>query len=105
MARKKHLTSSHKSGRSNICFNCQKACGGCSWSAIDPNTGKPGFKPIPGWTAEPVVLNVGHCVNKGTYVQTYHITACPEFVPDAERKTNSLEMSDAAFGGWKKWLM
>lgn len=37
----------------NICFDCQRACGGCSWSACHPVTGKPLFLPVPGWTAEP----------------------------------------------------
>ena len=36
----------------NICFDCRRACGGCSWSAADPETGKPLFRPVPGWTAE-----------------------------------------------------
>lgn len=67
--------------RTNICVDCKKACGGCSWSEIDPATEKPKFEPIPGWTAEKVWLNVGTSgsYNRKRIVQTYHITACPEF--------------------------
>lgn len=42
--------------RTNICFDGQRACGGCSWSACDPVTEKPLFRPVPGWTAEPSML-------------------------------------------------
>ena len=53
----------------NICFDCQKACGDCSWSD--------NFEPVPGWTAEKC-----HYHGVGKYKDTYHITACPEFEPD-----------------------
>lgn len=33
----------------NICFDCSKACGGCSWSEIDESTGRVKFEPVPGW--------------------------------------------------------
>ena len=71
--------------RGNICFDCENATGGCSWSALDPVTGKPQFKPVPGWTATPVVLQE----KNGSYRykwDTYSITACPQFVPTPERK-------------------
>lgn len=42
--------------RTNICFDCQNACGGCCWSEIDPITGKPRFQPVPGWKAKPSKL-------------------------------------------------
>lgn len=60
-------------GGPNICFKCQRACGGCSWSAD--------FEPVPGWTAEPALLNGG--------IETYHITACPLFLPDKPRAAMS----------------
>lgn len=68
----------------NICFDCDRACGGCSWSALDPVTGKPQFKPVPGWTATPVVLNESHNGYEYKYA-TYQITACPQFKPTPER--------------------
>jgi hypothetical protein len=58
----------------SICFDCKNACGGCSWSGIDPVTKKCLFEPVPGWTAEPVYLKMSK-----RRVKTYHITACPLF--------------------------
>ena len=72
-----------KRNKANICIDCKKACGGCSWSALDPATGKIRFEPVPGWTAEEVT-----CVmyqSGGGYVKTektFKITACPEFEED-----------------------
>lgn len=66
--------------RANICFDCDKACGGCSWTEIDPITERPRFEPVPGWTAEKTMLNVGSSGNRRRFLKTYHITACPEFV-------------------------
>jgi hypothetical protein len=54
----------------NICFKCKNACGGCSWSEIDPNTKHPRFKPVKGWTAKKT---------KSGDLATYKITACPKF--------------------------
>ena len=74
---------------SNICFDCKKACGGCPWTEIDPHTGRPRFEPVPGWTAEKAVIpcTYGYYRNKSTGgIQTYHITACPLFEKDDERK-------------------
>jgi hypothetical protein len=77
-----------KTGRkTNICFDCQNACGGCSWSELDPETGKTRFEPVLGWTAEPVTLNLGWCIER-----TYHITACPQFVPDPPRKRRAADL-------------
>ena len=65
----------------NICFDCKRACGGCSWSENDPVTGKIRFEPVPGWTAERVPINLSWGIDF-----TYHITACPLFEPDEPRK-------------------
>lgn len=97
---------------SNICFNCQKACGGCSWTEINPETNKPRFEPVPGWTAKPVLLNVGRGTKKGGIIdkclqETYHITACPEFVPDAPRESSGGELDEFQFKvllrKWRIW--
>lgn len=71
--------------RANICFSCQKSCGRCSWSGIDPVTKKPRFEPVPGWTAKKVLLKSWSHNSKSKYIETYHITACPEFEPDKPR--------------------
>ena len=56
----------------NICFDCAKACGGCSWSKR--------FEPVPGWTAEPVVIKSFETLLGGPkFTKTFHITACPQF--------------------------
>ena len=57
-----------------LCWGCRKACGGCRWSSRG--------KPVPGWTATPMRRNAG--TNKGVPVimDTYRITACPQFVAD-----------------------
>lgn len=60
--------------RANICFDCENACGNCSWSAVDMD-GKLRFEPVPGWTARKVTINLG----KGRTAETYHITDCPQF--------------------------
>ena len=64
--------------KANICFDCQKACGGCSWSRS--------FEPVPGWTAEKTMLNNGMACDKRRMAETYHIIACPEFVQDEPRR-------------------
>ena len=50
-----------------LCWRCQKACGGCSWSR--------NFEPVEGWEATPTVVkdSVGD-------IDSYKITGCPEFV-------------------------
>lgn len=63
----------------NICFDCKNACGGCSWTEVDQSKKeKPiRFQPVDGWTATPII--------NGGEITGYHITACPEFVPDERR--------------------
>lgn len=58
--------------RPQLCWDCKKACGGCSWSK--------NFEPVPGWQAEKRVL-----YNAKIPVVSYHITACPEFEQEAPR--------------------
>lgn len=79
--------------RTNICFDCQKATGGCSWSELDPETGKPRFALPPGAEATPSTLDG----QKRMPVHTYHITACPEFLADEPRVTDNLELLPGMF--------
>lgn len=69
----------------NICFDCANAYGGCPWTEEDPETGKTRFAPVPGWTAERSVMR-NRYRHKGkryvSYIETYHITACPMFVEE-----------------------
>lgn len=68
-------------GGTSICFDCQNACGGCSWSEIDPETKKPAFKPVEGWTALRVPFIIGYSMG-----WTYYVTKCPQFIPDEPPK-------------------
>lgn len=61
--------------RTNICFDCQRACGGCSWSR--------NFEPVLGWEAKPSKLHSAG--GRKREVWGYHITACPLFLRDARR--------------------
>lgn len=54
-------------GKINICIDCEKSCGLCSWSA--------NLKPVEGWTATPIRKRY----NDNYIVDGYHITACPLF--------------------------
>lgn len=56
------------------CWDCAKACGGCSWSAK--------LEPIPGWTAREKSYPA-HGMGQPT--TTYAIKYCPEFEPEARR--------------------
>lgn len=73
--------------QANICFNCQRACGDCPWSEIDPETDKPRFQPVPGWTAKRVILRMNVRKGSSEFVDTYSITACPMFIPDKRGST------------------
>ena len=77
----------------NICFDCKKACGGCSWSAVDPVTGKVKYEPVPGWTARKVRYCVGYSGRKRVYTDTYHITACPLFDGDGAKEEDERELT------------
>lgn len=83
-------------GRStNICFDCQNACGGCSWSELNPDTKRPRFEPVPGWTAKKVLLLIGH--NKkgvAALIETYHVTKCPQFIKDEPRKGDKRQLTE-----------
>ena len=66
------------------CDTCRKACGGCSWTAVDPMTGEVQGKPVPGWTAEPTLLRASH----GRRIGSFAISDCPEYEED-RRKARS----------------
>lgn len=78
----------------NICFDCRRACGGCSWSAYDPVEDKIRFEPVPGWTAEPAVIFAGSVNGIRYEIVTWHITACPLFAPDPPRRSDPSELTE-----------
>ena len=79
--------------RTNICFDRKKACGGCSWSAVDPETGQVRFEPVPGWDAKKVKLHLGD----RRVTETYSIKACPQFEQEERRSNTAGEISDDEF--------
>lgn len=85
----------HTGGSTNICFDCTKACGGCSWTEINPDTKHPRFEPVPGWTAKKVLLNVGSHKGGRVVIETYHITKCPQFTKDRPRKDTNKMLTEA----------
>lgn len=65
--------------QTNICMECAKACGGCSWTAVAADGTTLLWQPVEGWTATPVKINVKAEGGKVREIDSYHITACPEF--------------------------
>ncbi len=55
-----------------LCWDCRKACGGCSWSSY------PDYEPVAGWTAIGTKIRM----NSNVYAQSYIVIACPEFDRD-----------------------
>lgn len=64
---------------SSLCLDCKNALGNCSWSEVDPETGKIRFQPVEGWTAE----QVPYRRQDGTYETNYLVVSCPLFEIDA----------------------
>lgn len=77
---RKRFSNVPTSGNANICFDCAKACGGCSWSAVAADGKTLLYKPVEGWTATPTKMIVRKDNGDTQEIETYHITACPEFV-------------------------
>ena len=60
-----------------ICWDCKKATGGCSW--VD------GFKPVEGWDATPTVVD--------GVEESFEIKSCPEFEQDDIRIISKTELA------------
>ncbi len=58
--------------KETLCWQCAKACGGCSWS-------NKAHKPVEGWTAERRDL---HIQNSSVPVESYVVYDCPEYASD-----------------------
>ncbi len=65
----------------NLCFDCEKACGGCSWSEVNPDTGRVRFEPVPGWKIQKKRRKYNR---KWTIVD--QIVECPLFERTPDRK-------------------
>ena len=56
-----------------LCWDCAKACGGCSWSDYSTRT------PVEGWNATENLITI----RVGMLDKSYCVHDCPEFVRDA----------------------
>lgn len=72
-----------KTTTGQLCWDCANAYGGCPWTAIDPKTHRPMFRPVPGWDATPTV----HIAKQSKYgnTESYRIRGCPLFVREVRR--------------------
>ena len=70
-----HGNLSRRVHKETLCWDCQNAVVGCSWSSC--------FEPVPGWTAVPQNIR-----ELGRITPSYHVEACPEFVPDEPRRND-----------------
>lgn len=59
-----------------ICWTCQNALGGCSWSKT--------FKPVEGWKAERKDIK-NRTGKMTTYTESYKVISCPEYIEDEPR--------------------
>ncbi len=59
-----------KKSEEQPCWDCSRACGGCSWSAD--------LTPVPGWTAVPRIWEDGDI--------SWRIIHCPLFRKEPRRK-------------------
>lgn len=69
--------------KTQLCWTCARACGGCSWSRS--------FTPVNGWTAEQTELYVDRGEYETHRTTSYRIKACPLYVPDATHASKPKE--------------
>ena len=62
--------------KQTLCWTCQNACGGCSWSKR--------FIPVEGWDAKRRDVMKGQ--DHRTPNESYFVISCPQYVPDKPRK-------------------
>lgn len=63
--------------KTTLCWNCQKAVCGCSWSR--------NYVPVKGWDATPTIVQ-NHADGRQIFTNSYLVRSCPEFVKDKVRK-------------------
>ena len=54
-----------------ICWECEKASGGCSWSRD--------FIPVEGWNAVPTKIQQRNSDGKSISIDSFDVVECPEF--------------------------
>lgn len=64
--------------KTQLCWTCARACGGCSWSAE--------FKPVRGWKAKKTKLYVDRGEHNKHYTTSYRIKECPLYKDDRPKQ-------------------
>lgn len=72
--------------KQTLCWTCQNAVLGCSWSKH--------FEPVKGWKAKPTKIKLA-TTKKSPYTDSYIVIKCPEYIPDKPRKTPKEKKKDA----------
>ena len=79
------IQSGYYNNGANICFDCEKACGGCPWSEVDLTTGKVKFQTVPGWKTVKKIRRTN-----GVPEVVNQIVGCPLFERTPDRRVNSV---------------
>lgn len=70
--------------KTQLCWTCSRACGGCSWSDGS-------YTPVKGWKAKKNTVRVEKGIYSHEY-DSYHITECPLYDNDTPvEKRNEYE--------------
>lgn len=78
-----------------LCWDCERACGQCSWSERDPETDQIRYEPVPGWTAVPTVLPSNNTFNRDNpRNRSYKVLACPLYIKTPPRESSALELTE-----------
>ncbi len=64
-----------------LCWDCQKACGGCSWSDE--------YIPVDGWIAIYHPIKADH-MGADVVLDSYFVRRCPQFVRDSAERLASV---------------
>lgn len=60
--------------KNTLCWSCQNATGGCSWSRA--------LKPVKGWKAEPLRIQQSSLYRERSYTDSYLVKKCPKYIKD-----------------------
>ena len=61
----------------SICWECQNACGGCSWADE--------FIPVDGWKAISNPIKADH-MGADVVLESYQVVWCPKFITDSAER-------------------
>lgn len=58
-----------------LCWSCQNATGGCSWSRT--------LKPVKGWNAKAIKIKASEGKEFVRYTDSYIVKKCPKYIKDS----------------------